>query len=146
MFSNENSLERFLLIDDEAYKIALSEIKNGKKTSHWMWFFFPQLKHLGKTQTAEIFGIVGLDEARKYLAHPILSARLIEITEAILEHKNKNIKEILDGEDVRKLRSSMTLFALVSEKNSIFHQALDCFYNGQYDEETIKLLNLDNAK
>ena len=98
MFSNENSLERFLLIDDEAYKIALSEIKNGKKTSHWMWFFFPQLKHLGKTQTAEIFGIVGLDEARKYLAHPILSARLIEITEAILEHKDKNIKEIWYGE------------------------------------------------
>ena len=134
-----NSLDRFLEAQERMYETALKEIKNGEKESHWMWYIFPQLRGLGRSQMAYTYGINGLEEAKAYLDHPVLSARLIEISEALLKHKNQDIENILGDIDAMKLRSSMTLFALISEENSVFHQVLDCFYDGKMDKQTIKL-------
>lgn len=130
------SLDRFLEAQEGMYEIALEEIKNGEKESHWMWYIFPQLRGLGRSQMAHVYGIDGIEEARAYLKHPVLSKRLIEITEALLMHKGKSIKDIIGGIDAMKLKSSMTLFASLSENNSVFHQTLDCFYNGEMDINT----------
>ncbi|MBE6748945.1 MAG: DUF1810 domain-containing protein [Ruminococcaceae bacterium] len=135
-----NSLNRFIEAQVRMYETALTEIKNGMKVSHWIWFIFPQLRGLGRSDTAYTYGINGIEEAKEYLAHPVLSARLTEISETLLVHKNEDIEYIMGGIDAMKLRSSMTLFALVSEENSVFHQVLDCFYNGEMDENTIKLI------
>ena len=121
------------------YPIALKEIQNGEKESHWMWYIFPQLRGLGRSQMAYTYGINGLEEAKAYLDHPVLSAQLIELSEALLKHKNQDIENILGDIDAMKLRSSMTLFALISEENSVFHQVLDCFHDGKMDKQTIKL-------
>ena len=89
-----NSLDRFLEAQERMYETALKEIKNGEKESHWMWYIFPQLRGLGKSQLAYTYGINGIEEAKAYIAHPVLSARLIEITEALLTHKGKDIYDI----------------------------------------------------
>lgn len=95
MHMDINSLDRFLEAQERMYEIALKEIKNGEKESHWMWYIFPQLRGLGRSQMAYVYGISGLEEAKAYLEHPVLSARLIEITEALLEHKDQDIEDIL---------------------------------------------------
>ena len=135
-----NSLDRFLEAQESMYETALKEIKNGKKKTHWMWYIFPQLRGLGKSRMSYVYEINGIEEARVYLKHPVLSARLIEITEALLTHKGKDIYDIMGDIDDMKLQSSMTLFALASEEHSLFHQVLDCFYNGEFDLQTIKLI------
>ncbi len=135
---NINSLDRFIEAQENTYATALKEIKNGKKESHWMWYIFPQLRGLGKTQTSYVYGISGIEEAKAYLAHPVLSERIIEISEALLAHKDVMIVNILGGTDAKKLRSSMTLFALISEEDSVFHRVIDCFYDGKMDNLTIK--------
>lgn len=137
---NINSLERFLEAQEHKYDIALKEIRAGKKRTHWMWYIFPQLRGLGRSQMAYTYGVNGIEEAKAYLEHPDLSARLIEITEALLEHKDQDIEDILGDIDAMKLRSSMTLFALISEGDSIYHNVLDCFYNGKTDSYTIELI------
>lgn len=134
-----NSLDRFLEAQERMYEIALKEIRKGEKESHWMWYIFPQLRGLGKSQMAYAYGINGLEEAKAYLDHPVLFARLIEISEALLEHKDQDIEDILGDIDAMKLCSSMTLFALISKDVSTFQRVLDCFYDGEMDEETIKL-------
>lgn len=136
-----NSLDRFLEAQERMYETALKEIKNGEKESHWMWYIFPQLRGLGKSRMAYAYGINGLEEAKAYLAHPVLSTRLIEISEALLKHKNQDIENILGDIDAMKLRSSMTLFAIISYNDSVFHQILDCFYNGEMDELTKRLID-----
>lgn len=138
---NTHSIERFIEPQDFLYATALAEIKAGKKSSHWMWFIFPQLRGLGRSAMARIYGIEGLDEAWAYLSHPILSARLTEISEALLQLNTQNPEEILGEIDARKLQSSMTLFALISEDGSVFHQVLDRFYGGQMDAHTLELLS-----
>ena len=135
-----NSLDRFLEAQERMYPIALKEIQNGEKESHWMWYIFPQLRGLGKSQMAYTYGINGIEEAKEYLAHPVLSARLIEITEVLLTHKGKDIYDIMGDIDDMKLHSSMTLFALISENGSVFHQVLYCFYDGEMDECTLRLV------
>ena len=135
-----NSLDRFLEVQESTYATALEEIKRGKKHSHWIWFIFPQLRGLGRSDMAYKYGINGIEEAKEYLSHPILSERLIEVTETLLTHKDKDIYDIMGDIDDMKLHSSMTLFALASEENSVFHQVLECFYNGEMDEYTIKLI------
>ncbi len=138
---NTHSIERFIEPQDFLYATALAEIKAGKKSSHWMWFIFPQLRGLGRSAMARIYGITGLDEAWAYLSHPILSARLIEISEELLQLNTQNPEEIFGEIDARKLQSSMTLFALISEDGSVFHQVLDRFYDGQMDDHTLELLS-----
>ena len=136
-----NSLDRFVEAQEHMYEIALEEIKNGEKQSHWMWYIFPQIRGLGMSSMAHIYGIAGLDEAKAYLDHPTLSVRLFEISEALLKHKKKKPEAIFGYTDAMKLRSSMTLFTLVSEDDSVFHKVLQAFYNGEMDELTIKLAN-----
>ena len=135
-----NSLDRFLEAQEQMYSIALKEIQNGEKESHWMWYIFPQLRGLGKSRMSYVYGINGIEEARAFLKHPVLSARLIEITEALLEHKDIIVEDLIGDLDVLKLRSCMTLFALLSEDNSVFHQVIDCFYDGKMDNSTIDLI------
>lgn len=135
-----NSLDRFLEAQENMYATALQEIKNGEKESHWMWYIFPQLRGLGRSDRAYIYGINGIEEAKAYLEHPVLSARLIEISEALLEHPDEIIEDLIGDLDVVKLQSSMTLFASISEADSVFHKVLDCFYDGTPDEYTLKLI------
>ena len=135
-----NSLDRFLEAQKRMYETALKEIKNGEKESHWMWYIFPQLRGLGKSQMAYVYGINGIEEARQYLAHPTLSTRLLEITEALLEHKDKPAYKIFGDIDDMKLQSCMTLFSIISENNSVFHQALNCFFDGEQDLNTLDLI------
>lgn len=134
------SLNRFLEAQKIMYETALEEIKKGEKESHWIWYIFPQLRGLGYSPKAYTYGIDGLEEAKAYLEHPVLSARLIEITEALLSHQGKDIEDIMGDIDALKLRSSMTLFALISEPKSVFHRVLEVFYDSKMDEMTLGLL------
>lgn len=136
-----NSLERFVQAQTLMYKVTLDEIRAGKKYSHWMWYMFPQLRGLGRSGMAHMYGISGLDEAKAYLKHPLLSERLYELCGALLEHKDKSAYEIFGDIDAIKLKSSMTLFALTSEEYTIFNQVLEQFFDGQMDEITLKLIN-----
>ena len=139
---DSNSLNRFIKAQEYMYETALEEMKNGKKESHWIWYIFPQLRGLGYSPNAYTYGINGLEEAKAYLEHPVLSARLIEISTALLSHKGESIEDIMGDIDALKLRSSMTLFALVSKDSSVFHQVLDCFYDGNMDKLTRKLAKI----
>ena len=136
-----NSLERFIEAQAKTYEIALNEIKNGKKRTHWMWFIFPQLRGLGTSNMAHIYGISGLDEAKAYLEHPVLSERLYELCNELLKHKDKTAFEIFGDIDEMKLKSSMTLFSLASEDHAIFDEVLECFFDGKKDEITVNLIN-----
>ena len=136
-----NSLERFVKAQELAYPIALQDIKKGKKRSHWMWYIFPQLRGLGMSSMAHKYGIVDLDEAKAYLAHPVLSGRLYELCGELLKHKDKTALEIFGDIDEMKLKSSMTLFALTSEDYTIFDEVLEHFFGGEMDEVTVKLIN-----
>lgn len=137
-------LERFVSAQSnvyDSYNSALREIKAGRKRSHWIWYVFPQLRELGKSRTAKFFGIEDIEEARQYLAHPVLGARLKEITEALLALEENDPARVMGGyPDDMKLKSSMTLFAQISEEGSIFHRVLDKFFGGEQDEHTLSLL------
>lgn len=138
-----HTLQRFLEAQEDSYEIALKELTAGKKRSHWMWYIFPQLRGLGRSDTARFYGIADMDEAKAYLADSILGARLAACCEAMLLHTEKSALWILGDIDVMKLKSSMTLFALASgEEASVFHQVLQQFYNGKMDERTIELLGV----
>ena len=136
-----NSLERFVKAQELAYPIALQDIKKGKKRSHWMWYIFPQLRGLGMSSMAHKYGIVDLDEAKAYLEHPVLSARLYEFCGELLKHKDKSANDMFGDIDAMKLKSSMTLFALTSEDYTIFDQVLEQFFGGEMDEVTVSLIN-----
>lgn len=134
------NLQRFLDAQENDYADALREIKQGYKQSHWIWFIFPQMRGLGRSSMAEYYGISSNEEARAYLDHPTLKARLIEISTALLQHKGKSTAyEILGTIDAIKVRSSMTLFDHIMP-NSIFAEVLDAFYNSERDELTIRIL------
>ena len=136
----KNDLERFLKAQEKDYEHALNEIKNGRKTGHWIWYIFPQLRALGHSRRAKYFGIADMDEAVRYMAHPVLSARLREISGALLEHKGKKTALDIFGEiDAVKVRSSMTLFDAVCP-NDVFSDVLNGFYDGQKDNLTVELL------
>ena len=132
-------LQRFLDAQENDYADALREIKQGYKQSHWIWFIFPQMRGLGRSYMAEYYGISSIEEARAYLDHPTLKSRLIEISTALLQHKDKSTAyEILGTIDAIKVRSCMTLFDHLLP-NSIFAEVLDAFYNSQRDELTLNL-------
>ena len=136
-----NSLDRFVQAQTLMYPSVLKQIQNGKKTSHWMWFMFPQRCGLGTSTMAHLYGISGLGEAKAYLAHPVLSGRLYELCGELLKHKDKTALEIFGDIDEMKLKSSMTLFALTSEDYTIFDEVLEHFFGGEMDEVTVKLIN-----
>ena len=136
-----NSLDRFVQAQTLMYPTVLKQMQNGKKTSHWMWYMFPQLRGLGTSTMAHLYGISGLGEAKAYLAHPVLSGRLYELCVSLLHHKDKSAYEIFGDLDEMKLKSSMTLFALTSEDYTIFDQVLEQFFEGEMDEVTVSLIN-----
>lgn len=133
-------LNRFLEAQASSYEQALSEIKSGRKRSHWMWFIFPQLQGLGYSETARFYAIKDLEEARLYLQHPVLGPRLVEISKAMLALEGKTANQILGNPDDLKLRSSMTLFAAVPGADPVFKAVLDKYYKGEADEKTLQLL------
>ena len=136
-----NSLDRFVQAQTLMYPSVLKQMQNGKKTSHWMWYMFPQLRGLGTSTMAHIYGISGLGEAKAYLAHPVLSERLYKLCGELWKHKDKTALEIFGNIDEMKLKSSMTLFALTSEDYTIFDEVLEHFFGGEMDEVTVKLIN-----
>ena len=136
-----NSLERFVKAQELAYPIALQDIKKGKKRSHWMWYIFPQLRGLGTSTMAHKYGIVDIGEAKAFLEHPVLSARLYELCGELLKHKDKSAYDIFGDIDAMKLKSSMTLFALTSKEHTIFDEVLEFFFDGERDAITLKLIN-----
>ena len=132
------SLQRFLDAQKDYYYIALREMREGAKRSHWIWFIFPQMKGLGHSPEAQLYGMTGFDEAKAYLEHPVLGARLREITQEVLKHADRCINSIMgSGIDVKKFKSSMTLFDAVSP-NDIFDKVLKIFYEGRRDNLTIE--------
>ena len=141
----EYDLERFVEAQNMVYDMALQEIKNGQKRGHWIWFVFPQIKGLGHSYNSEFYGISGTKEAKAYLEHPLLGARLREITQAILDCGNPSADDILGFPDVLKVRSCMTLFDMISP-NDIFKQVLDKYYEGKPCDKTIWRLGTREEK
>lgn len=133
-------MKRFLDAQAYDYELALSEIRAGQKRSHWIWYIFPQLKQLGRSGTALYYGIRDLDEAKEYLAEPTLRARLIEISEALLEQPGNDPLAVMGHPDDLKLRSCMTLFAAADPECPVFQQVLDKYYGGKPDLRTAALL------
>ena len=135
-----NDIKRFLEAQDSAYSgyaEALKEIRAGRKTGHWIWYIFPQLRGLGLSGTAQYYGIDGRREAEAYLNHPILGPRLREITLAVLAHPDKSAEYLLGSQiDAIKLKSCMTLFDCISS-NDVFAQVLDTFYHGERDRHSL---------
>jgi len=138
--STTNQLSRFLDAQNQTYLKALSEIKKGEKQSHWMWFIFPQLKGLGRSETAKFYAIKNREEAAAYLSHPVLGKHLVQISEELLNIQGKTANEIFGNPDDMKLRSSMTLFASVPNANPVFQKVLDKYFGGLLDELTLREL------
>jgi uncharacterized protein (DUF1810 family) len=136
-------LDRFVVAQDDrnTYDRALSELQAGRKTSHWMWFVFPQVSGLGQSPTAKHFELAGLDEAGAYLDHDVLGPRLLECCRTLLAlDGGATAEQVLGAVDAMKLRSSMTLFARADPDERVFSDVLDRFFDGTADERTIHLL------
>ncbi len=135
-----DELDLFIEAQDTVWSDVLRELKQGQKTSHWMWFVFPQLAELGRSDMAQLYGIEDLDEATAYLDHPELRERLTETARLMLLHKGRDASDILGGIDAKKLRSCMTLFSSVPGAPQEFQAVLDAFYDGHRCERTVQLL------
>jgi uncharacterized protein (DUF1810 family) len=133
-------LARFVNAQEGVYEQALEELNAGNKRSHWMWFIFPQIAGLGRTATAQRYAIADLDEARAYLAHPVLGPRLAECARALLSVQGRSATQILGTPDDLKLRSSMTLFAHAAGDPAVFRAVLDRYYGGEDDPATLQRL------
>ena len=134
------SLQRFVEAQDRVLPVVLAELQAGAKRSHWMWFVFPQLRALGHSPTAYHYGLADLDEARRYLAHPLLGPRLLQCTRAVLAHRGCSAYAIFGTPDDLKFGSCMTLLGLAAPQEPLFAQALDAFCGGQPDALTLELL------
>jgi uncharacterized protein (DUF1810 family) len=130
-------LERFVTAQDSGgtYQRAVTELRKGRKTSHWMWFIFPQIVGLGRSAMAQAYAINNLAEAQAYLAHPVLGPRLVECAKLVASHRGLSAEQIFGGIDAIKLRSSMTLFAHADPEQKVFGQVIDQYFEGP-DPET----------
>ena len=137
---NPYNLQRFVDAQDRVYNEVYSELRHGRKQSHWMWFVFPQIAGLGHSPIARTYAISSLEEAKAYLRHPILGPRLMECTQLVLEVSERTIHEIFGSPDDMKFRSSMTLFARAAPENPLFENALKKYYGGVHDPLTLELL------
>ncbi|MDU8946706.1 DUF1810 domain-containing protein [Ovoidimarina sediminis] len=133
-------LERFVAAHEQDYETALSELRLGKKTSHWIWYIFPQLKGLGYSERSKFYGIEDIHEARAFLNDPVLGPRYLSAVEALLGHSDIPIEDIMGVVDAKKLRSSLTLMQLAGG-GPILRKALDAFFDGELCQNTLKLLN-----
>jgi uncharacterized protein (DUF1810 family) len=135
-------LDRFVVAQEGVHDAALRELRSGRKTGHWIWFVFPQLAGLGRSEISHYYAIRSLDEARAYLAHPVLGPRLREAAAAILGVPVRTADDILGPLDAMKLRSSMTLFHRADADEPVFRAVLDRFFRGTPDDATDRLLAL----
>jgi uncharacterized protein (DUF1810 family) len=138
--SDPFGLTRFVDAQQPVYETVLRELRAGRKRSHWMWFVFPQLRGLGSSPTAVRFGITSIDEARAYLAHDLLGARLRECAALVAGIEGRSARDIFGSPDDLKLRSSMTLFARAADGDSVFATVLQKFYGGEEDPATLTRL------
>lgn len=138
--TDPHGLERFVAAQDPVYGRVLGELADGRKTSHWMWFVFPQLRGLGTSPMAQRFAIVSIDEARAYPAHPVLGARLRECTRLVNRVEGRSIAEILGKPDDLKFRSSMTLFGRAAPEDTDFAAATAKYFGGEPDRRTLERL------
>jgi len=141
--SQSFDLDRFIKAQNdkyEGYDSALSEMRQGRKKGHWIWYVFPQLKNLGRSSTAQFYGIDGINEARAYLDEPVLRERLIEISQALIEIEETNPVKIFGHTDAMKVKSSMTLFLTADPKIEMFSQVLNKFYEGKLDVLTTDII------
>ena len=137
---DRHDLDRFVAAQRADYAIALAELRGGRKRTHWMWYVFPQVEGLGRSRTAQRYAIGSAAEAKAYLRHPILGPRLVECAEAVLAVTGRSAHEIFGSPDDVKLRSSATLFAMVSPAGSVFERLLDRYFAGERDEATVRRL------
>lgn len=137
----KQNLTKFIEAQKNQYSNALNEIKNGKKSTHWMWYIFPQIAGLGFSSTAIMYEIKDKDEACQYLNDETLANRLIEITEVLNNLKVKDANKIFGFPDELKLKSSMTLFYVASNKSSVFKTCIDNYFDGELCAKTMQLLN-----
>lgn len=133
-------LNRFLQAQEDSYDRALAEIRSGCKQTHWMWYIFPQLTGLAFSSTSLLYAIKNIEEAKAYLAHPILGPRLLECFQAAVAAKSRSARQAFGSPDDLKLRSCATLFATVTLGDSVFRTLLDKYYGGERDEKTVSLL------
>jgi len=136
----EKSLNRFIDAQETDYQVALSEVKNGKKQSHWMWYIFPQIEGLGHSETSRLYAIKDLKEAEDFLQHPVVGKRLIEISNELLKLENSDANDIFGSPDDLKLQSSMTLFSSLTNTHPVFQLILEKFFKGARDEKTLQLI------
>ncbi|OJH40167.1 DUF1810 domain-containing protein [Cystobacter ferrugineus] len=141
MNDDPHDLARFVRAQDDGgtYDRALTELRRGRKTSHWMWFVFPQIAGLGRSSMAQRYAIASLDEARAYLAHPTLGPRLVECARVVAGTSAPSAEAIFGDIDAQKLRSSMTLFLRADPSQPVFQRVLDAFFGGKADEATDRL-------
>ena len=140
MSAPDETLQRFVDAQAPLYGAVCAELAAGRKTTHWMWFIFPQLKGLGRSATARFYGIASKDEALAYWQHPVLGPRLKQCAELVLNTSGKTAHEIFGTPDDLKLQSCMTLFADVAAGEPVFARVLERYYQGQRDEKTVALL------
>ena len=137
---DRNELERFRTAQERSFAGALAEIRRGRKTSHWMWYIFPQLRGLGYSSTAQYYGLDGLGEARAFAADPVLGENLRTITQALLDQPSRNANAVFGHTDAMKLRSCMTLFELADPDCGLYARVLEEFFGGSRDRRTIEML------
>ncbi|WP_168707761.1 DUF1810 domain-containing protein [Sphingopyxis sp. PAMC25046] len=145
MTSGDDSLDRFVTAQEQIYPRALEEIRRGAKRTHWMWFIFPQLAGLGRSAMAQRYAIADIEEARAYLAHPLLGPRYVECAEALQDLIGSDPVAVLGETDATKLRSSLTLFEAASGR-PLFAAALDRWFGGVRDELTLAKLGTPSAQ
>jgi uncharacterized protein (DUF1810 family) len=138
--TGEQHLQRFIDAQEADFDTALAEVKNGRKRSHWMWYIFPQIQGLGNSATSRLYAIRDAGEAADYLRHPVLGPRLIQISTALLGLESDNANRIFGSPDDLKLKSCMTLFALVPGADEVFGLVLDKFFGGERDGRTVQRL------
>ena len=136
-------LSRFTKVQEQDFKTAFKEIKNGRKMSHWMWYIFPQIQGLGKSSTSQYYGIKDLNEARAFINDPYLGGNLKKISMALLELEENNAVAIFGKPDDIKLKSCMTLFSCISEDGSIFHKVLEKYFDGRQCKRTLSIIGLN---
>ena len=134
------NLNRFITAQEPVYDNVCRELAKGRKTSHWIWYVFPQLKGLGRSYNSEFYGIASVDEAKAYLQHPVLGERLTHCTELVNRVVGRSIGEVLGGIDAQKFQSSMTLFAAAAPEVMVFEEALQKYFGGEKDELTLQLI------
>lgn len=134
-------LNRFTSAQEGVYNSVLAELKSGRKRTHWIWFIFPQIEGLGHSSTSIYYAVKSIEEARRYLDHPVIGARLVECAEAVLAVEGRSVSDIFGYPDDMKLKSSMTLFASVREDpHSVFVRVLDKYFHGERDDRTLQIL------